>query len=252
MYDRPENAAAHDALWALIRDGLRARDIAAPDALDRETDHMDGWARPDLTLGQICNLPLRARFRDRVTIIGASDHGLPETPAGHYHSVYVVRADDPAASLADTTGYRFAFNEGLSQSGWGAPSEHARVQGLTLSPHLHTGAHVRSLAAVAEGRADLAAIDAVTFRNLTRWEPAARAVRVIGRTHPSPGMTFITAPGRDPAPYFDAIAQAIAALDPASRDTLGLRAIIALPPSAYDFPLPLPPELPENVASPRG
>ncbi len=27
MYDRPENRAAHDALWSLIRDGLRARGI---------------------------------------------------------------------------------------------------------------------------------------------------------------------------------------------------------------------------------
>jgi ABC-type phosphate/phosphonate transport system substrate-binding protein len=251
MYDRPENADAHDALWALIRDGLRARDIPAPDTLDREINHMEGWGRPDLTLGQICNLPLRARFRDRVTMIGASDYGLPDTPAGHYHSVYVVRANDPATSLADTAGYRFAFNEGLSQSGWGAPFDHARAQGHTLTPHLRTGAHVRSLVAVAEGRADLAAIDAVTFRNLTRWEPATRAVRVIGRTHPSPGMTFITAPGRDPAPFFDAIAQAIAALDPVSRDTLGLQAIVALPPSAYDIPLPPPPDLPENPATRR-
>ncbi|WP_246082533.1 hypothetical protein [Rubellimicrobium rubrum] len=57
MYDRPDNWAAHDALWSLIRDGLRSRGNAAPDALDHGTDPMDEWGRPDLVLGQICNLP---------------------------------------------------------------------------------------------------------------------------------------------------------------------------------------------------
>jgi ABC-type phosphate/phosphonate transport system substrate-binding protein len=249
MYDRPENAAAHDALWALIRDALRARAIPAPDALDRATHHVEGWARPDLTLSMICNLPYRARFRDRVTPIAAADFGLPETAPGYYHSVFVVRADDPAKNIADTNGYRFAFNEPLSQSGWGAPSTHARALGLALSPALQTGGHARSLAAVASGQADLAAVDAVTFRNLSRWDPVARDVRVIGRTHTTPGMTFITAPGRDPAPFHAALTAALAALTPDHRDTLGMRGIVALPPSAYDIPLPAPPEMSENATS---
>ena len=249
MYDRPENAAAHDALWSLIRDGLAALGIPAPDALDRRTHHMEGWARPDLVLGQICNLPYRAAFRDRVTAIAAADYALPETPPGHYHSLFIVRADDPARRPQDCTGYRFAFNEALSQSGWGAPSDWARANGLALSPALRTGAHVLSLRAVATGQADLAAIDAVTFRNLSRWDPLAPAVRVIGRTHATPGMTFITAPGRDPAPYRAAIAGAITALTADLRNTLGLQGIVILPPESYDIPLPAPPDLPENRAT---
>jgi ABC-type phosphate/phosphonate transport system substrate-binding protein len=252
MYDRPENASAHDALWRLIRDGLRARGVPAPDALDRATAHMEGWARPDLTLGQICNLPWRAAFRDRVTLIAAADYGLPDTPPGHYRSVIVVRADDPARTLADTAGYRMAFNEPLSNSGWDMPQAHLRAAGITPRPWLRTGAHAASLAAVATARADLAAIDAITFRNLSRWDPAAREVRVIAQTHATPGMTFITSPGRDPAPFHAAIAEAIATLDPAAHDTLGLQGIATLPPSAYDIPLPPPPELPENRATPPG
>jgi ABC-type phosphate/phosphonate transport system substrate-binding protein len=247
MYDRPENAAAHDALWALIRDGLRAHGLSAPEALDRATHHMEGWARPDLVLGQICNLPLRAGFRDRVTAIAASDYGLPDTPPGHYHSVFVVRADDPARAPQDCAGYRFAYNEALSQSGWGAPSDWAHANGLRLVPALRTGAHVLSLRAVATGQADLAAIDAVTFRNLIRWDPLAVAVRVIGRTHSSPGMTFITAPGADPTPFRSAIADAILRLDPATRDTLGLQGIVTLSPADYDIPLPDAPETTRNA-----
>ncbi len=244
MYDRPENAGAHDELWSLIRDGLRAHGIDAPDALDRATSHIDGWGRPDLVLGQICNLPYRAYFRDRVTVIGAADYGVPHAPPGHYHSVLVVRENDRAETPLDCAGYRFALNDPLSQSGWGAPSDWARANGLRLRPTVLTGSHASSVQAVATGLADLAAIDAVTFRNLRRWDPAARAVRAIGFTHATPGMSFITAPGNDPTVFRAVIADAIAMLQDDSSDLLGLQDIVALPPSAYDIPLPQPPELP--------
>ena len=232
MYARAENRAAHDALWTLIRDGLRARGVEAPEALDRETDYMEGWGRPDLVLGQICNLPWRARFRDRVTLIGASDYGLPGAGPGEYYSVIVARADDPAP------GSRFALNDPLSNSGWDLPQEWARQAGVTLRPVAVTGSHLGSLRAVAEGGADLAGIDAITFRNLQRWEPLAAGLRVVARTATSPGMSFITAPGRDPGPYREAIREAIAALPDWASEDLGLRGLIVLPPSAYDRPLP--------------
>lgn len=238
MYDRPENTAAHDALWSGVRDGLRARGIRAPNALDRATGHMEGWARADLVLGQICNLPWRAQFRDRVTLIGAGDYGIPDAMAGMYYSVFVARADDPAKDLTDCATCRFAYNEPMSNSGWGMPSQHFAHLGLRLNPTLRTGAHVDSLRAVAEGRADLAAIDSVTYRNFLRWEPAARAVRVIGRTHATPGMTFITCKGQDPAPYRAAIADTIAALPAEAAELLGLRGIVSLSSAAYDLPLP--------------
>lgn len=238
MYHFAHNAGAHDRLWALIRDGLRARGVAAPDALDREIGHMEAWARADLCLSQICNLPLRARHRDRVTMVAACDYGLADTPTGYYHSVFVVRADDPAPDLRAAAAYPMAISEPLSQSGWGAAVQTAAAQGLRLNPVLQTGAHVASLRAVVAGQVDLACIDAISLRNLAAFDPAARQVRVIGRTYASPGMTFITRPGQDPAPYRAAIAAAIAALEPADAALLGLQGIVTLPDSAYDIPLP--------------
>jgi hypothetical protein len=239
MYARPENRAAHEALWALIRDGLRARGVAAPDALDHEIDHMAGWARPDLVLGQICNLPYRARFRDRVTLIGASDYGLEGCGAGRYRSLLVVRRDDAAATIADCDGYRLAYNETLSQSGWAAAWAAARGAGLTFAQGPHTHAHRVSMSEVIAGRADIAAIDAHTFAMAEAYQPdLARGLRVIGASHASPGMSFITRQDQDPAPYFAAIAAAIEALPPTDRATLGLRGIVALPAEEYREPLP--------------
>ncbi len=250
MYDRPQNRAAHDALWALVRDGLRARGVAAPDALDREVGVWEGWQSPDLVLGQICNLPYRARLTGRVRLVGAPDHGLEGAPPGHYYSVLVVRPDDeddPAAYAAR----RFAYSEGMSHSGWGAPQAWAAERGLRFPATLATGAHVESARAVAEGRADLASIDAVTWRMLERWEPFAASLRVIGRTGVSPGLTYVTA-AADPAPHFEAVAEAIAGLDATSRETLGLLGVVRLPESAYaDLP-PAPEVEPVPVPMPAG
>ena len=77
MYDRPETAAANDALWALIRDGLRARGMDAPEVLTRGAGaYWPAWESPDMLLSQTCGLPFRARLHEKVTLIGTPDYGV--------------------------------------------------------------------------------------------------------------------------------------------------------------------------------
>lgn len=239
MYARPETRAAWDALWTLVRDGLRARGVDAPDALDPEIGAEESWAREDLVLGQICSLPWRARYRDRLRLVGACDFGLDGAGPGEYYSVFVVR--DDAAAQAPGPDLRFAYSDPMSQSGWAAPQAWAARRGFHLPPHLETGSHAESLRAVAAGRADLAALDAVSWQMFRRWEPAAQAVRVVGRTETSPGISFCTR-SDDPEPHREALTQALGALPAGDRAVLGLRAVVALPGNAYDLPLPPTPE----------
>lgn len=234
MYDRPENAAAHDALWSAIRDALGY----GPDRLNRTLSPMDSWGHPDLLLGQICNLPYRARFRSHVTRIGAAIYDLPDTPPGYYRSVFITRAEDAARGLAPAALGRFAYNEALSHSGWGAAIAHVTARGLSLPHRVVTGSHRESMLAVAQGRADLAAIDEVTWRMFCRWEPATRDLCVVDRSGLAPGMTFITADPAQAQPLFQAIDTAIANLPARHRDLLGLRGITPLSDHAYDIPLP--------------
>lgn len=238
MYARASNRAAHDRLWALIRDGLQHHGVRAPEALDHEIDHMDGWAHPDLSLSQICNLPYRARFRDNVTVIGAADYGLPGCEPGYYNSVFIVRKDSPAEAPQDMAMARFACNDFLSQSGYGAAQLWAQSHGFQFDPTLVTGSHNASIAAVAEERADIAAIDAQTWRIESGENPMTTRLKVIGHTDTSPGMTFITRMGQNPAPYFEAITAAIERMSAQDAQTLGLRGIIRLPQTAYDLPFP--------------
>ena len=109
MYELAGMAPANDRLWALIRDGLRSRGIAAPAALTRgEAAYWPAWTAADLVLSQTCGYPYRARLHDRVTYIGTPEYGVDGCPPGHYRSVFVARRDDPRQTLADFDGAAFA------------------------------------------------------------------------------------------------------------------------------------------------
>jgi ABC-type phosphate/phosphonate transport system substrate-binding protein len=244
MYDFGPMQAANDRLWALIRDGLVLRSVPAPKALIRgEAAYWDAWTAPDLILSQTCGYPFRARLHGKVTYVGTPDYGVEGCPPGFYRSVFVARKDDPRQVLADFNGARFAYNEPLSQSGWAAPQIHAARIGIRLPPALRTGGHLASAQAVAEGRADIAALDAVTHAVMQSVDPVAQALRVVALTDPTPGLPYITALDHDPDPIFDAVERAIAALPENDRLTLCLKGIVRIPASTYlSVPNPPPPD----------
>jgi ABC-type phosphate/phosphonate transport system substrate-binding protein len=234
MYDRAETAPAYDRLWARIRDGMRAGGLVAPEALSRGAeDLLQHWTAPDLALSQTCGYPYRSRLHGQVTLVGTPDYGLPGCPPGYYRSVFVARADDPRRDLSDFDGAAFAYNDALSQSGWAAPQTHATSLGLRLPPVLQTGGHRLSALAVATGRADLAALDAVTWRMLRRWEPEMAALRDVALTGPTPGLPYIAHAGADGPALHAIIARAITAMDATDRDATGLVGLVWIAPEAY-------------------
>lgn len=247
MYDRVELAPATDRYWAAIRDRLRAAGMAAPDALSRGADDLwPLWRAPDLVLAQTCGLPYRTRLHGKVTLVGTPDFALVGCPPGYYCSVLVARADDPR-SLAGLTAGRFAYNDPLSQSGWAAAHSHVAGLGLALHPTLCCGAHRLSAVAVAQGRTDLAAIDAVTWRLMQRHDGGLTAsLREVAHTAPTPGLPYITALGHDPAVLFATIAAALAGLADNDRQALGLRGLVMIPAAAY-LAQPIPPA-PDQIA----
>jgi ABC-type phosphate/phosphonate transport system substrate-binding protein len=234
MYDLPPTMAANDRLWAAIRDGLRAEGLRAPDALTRGAETLwPQWESPDLILSQTCGMPYRTRLHGHVTLIGTPDYGVDGCPPGYYRSVFVARTSDPRTDITQFDGAAMAYNESISQSGWSAPLIHAAQAGIRLNPALATGGHRRSLLAVAEGRADIAALDAVSFRLFRHYMPEAQMVRVVGETDPTPGLPLIAAAGADQPTLFRIVAETIAAMPPADRIATGLKGLIAIPAAVY-------------------
>lgn len=241
MYDRVEVQPSNDRLWALIRDGMRAAGLAAPDHLTRGPDaYWPAWEAPDLILSQTCGFPYRAKLHGKVALIGTPDFGVQGCAPGYYRSVFVALKSDPRRDVMQYGGASLAFNEDLSQSGWAAPQNFARALGLTLRPALRTGGHLLSARAVAEGRAEIAALDAITWQMIQRHDPFAAQLQVVGMTEPTPGLPYISALGADTGLMFDVIAAAIAALPQADKAALCLRGLVKIEAQAY-LAVPTPP-----------
>lgn len=244
MYARPELREAHDTFWGLLRDALRSSGITAPDALDHEIGVWEAWESPELCFSQTCNFPYRAKLHNKVTLIGAADYGLEDAAPGYYYSVFVVRASDAMKTPEDFADARFAFNEELSQSGWAAPQLWAEKQGFSFQPHLKSGAHVASARAVADGKADIAALDAMSWRLISKYEWFAQNLKIIGRTDHTPALSFITRRDQDPAPYRAAFTEALERLASPHKTALGLQGIVAIPKANYiKLPTPNAPHL---------
>jgi len=238
MYDRVETRAANDRLWQ----GVRAELGHGPDHLTRQGDVWDHWQSPDLILSQTCGYPYRARLHGHVALVGTPVLDLPDCPPGQYYSVFVVRADDPRETPGAFATARFAYNEALSQSGWAAPQTYAAAHGFSFSAATQSGAHRASARAVAENRADIAALDALSWQMMARYDRFAASLRVLARTPPTPALPYITALGRDPAPLFDALKAGLRGLSEADRTTIGIRDLTRIEPEAYlAQPNPAPP-----------
>jgi ABC-type phosphate/phosphonate transport system substrate-binding protein len=236
MYDWPELMAATDRLWAALRDAMRATGIPAPDALTRDRDLYAIWLDPTLTLSMTCGLPVVRELAGRIEVIGAPDYGVPGAPPGWYRSALVVRADDPRDGLEAFRGARLALNGRASQSGYGAMLHHVAPHaggGRFFGAAEVTGAHAVSIARVAEGAADIAAIDFVSWRIATAFRPEAARLRVLMLTDPTPGLPFIAARGADVPRYRAAIAATLDGLDAATRDALGLCGFVPLDAADY-------------------
>ena len=201
MYDWPERRPGTDALWARLRDALRAAGFDAPDALTRMDDLQALWLAPDLLLAQACAYPLETALRGRVRYVATPVHGAPGCGEGTYRSVVIARAPggnvpppgEPGPRLPAVLPGRLAANAPDSLSGHVALVRDLEATGLAMpGPALWTGSHRASIRAVAAGGADVAAIDCITWRIAQAHEPAAARVRVMGWTAERPGLPLIT------------------------------------------------------------
>lgn len=238
MYDRAETAAANDRLWK----ATRARLGLGPETLFRGGDLWDQWLSPDLLLSQTCGYPYRARLHAKVQLVGTPDYGLAGCPPGNYRSVFITRADDSRSTPKDFATARFAYNEPLSQSGWAAPQNHAQEHGFLFTNTIQTGGHALSAQAVADGKADIAALDALSWHFIRKYDDFANGLKEIAATPPTPVLPFITALGHDRDAIASALQTAIADLSQADRTLLHLKGLVVIPAQEYlEVPNPPPP-----------
>ena len=242
MYDLPELQSATDAWWqglaaAFGRAGLK--DL--PDRLDRGRPAGAILRDPGLLLGQTCGYPLMYELKGIVRLVATPVYDAPGCSGASYSSAIVVREADAVADIAGLAGRICAFNGPNSQSGYSAMrravAEHAQGRPF-FSRVIESGGHAQSLAAVAQGAADVAAVDAVTHALLSRVRPdLLQGLRVLAWSPKAPSLPYVTGGGAGDETVqriIEGLHAAIAAPELAStRDALLLRDFEVLPVSAY-------------------
>ncbi len=244
MYDWPETAHAIDVLWSHIQNKLDERHIAAPLSVDRATNPVALWSKPELIIGQTCGWPYANYLSEQVVPFARFDYDLADCPAGFYNSVYIGHDDDDFDHLASPQAFEFvekiAINGDDSQSGFhvfaeiaGTPAEEA----ISKEKRVVTGAHRNSISAVANGDANIAAIDAIAFEMAKHYEPeAVSRIVVLGNSKPKPGLPLITS--QDNAhlvpQLFEAVEQAVEETPDDILQTLLIRGVVPAKPSDYD------------------
>jgi len=201
MYDWPEVRPATVALAAALNAALLREGLPAAHGVARANDVESLWRRADLAIGQTCGAPYARGLSAHVDLIATPHYAVEGCAGPYYRSAIIARSDDDAKTLADLAGRRAAFNDAGSQSGWFALAGALRVPPAALGDRfdalVETGAHRASIMAVAEGRADCAAIDAVAWALARRHMPAqTHGLRVLAWSPFYPALPFVVSRAR--------------------------------------------------------
>lgn len=203
------------AFWGALATRLRDAGMAGvPARLSWQLPEEAQWRAPGLVLGQSCGYPLMKGLTGPVRLVATPTYAAPFVEGGMYRSLIIVAKRSEATSLVQLKGRIAAINKASSHSGYNAfrrlIADYARQTmpdaffgrdraGAVsyFAKVVTSGSHLGSLRAVAAGKADVAAIDAVSFHLISRREPElAGAVRVLTTTLPAPGLPLISAAGR--------------------------------------------------------
>ena len=233
MYARPELTDAHNIYWSLIRKHLSAKGIAGSENIHEPEELYAAWKDPSLLLSQTCGMPYRNTLHGKVQIIGTPDFQLDGAPAGYYRSAIIVRREDGNKTLKEFKDSVFAYNSDDSQSGYGSAYLICKPEGFWFQNRVATGGHRESTIAIAEGCADIAAIDGMTWRLIKRYDSHTDKLAVLDWTNPTPGLPYITSMQNDASTMYDAISAAIDELPADTRKQLGIQALVKI--SAEDY-----------------
>lgn len=197
MYDFPEYRKATDAWWKGVARHLMLAGVEnVPTQLLHDVPVKQLWQHPDLLLSQCCGFDVAYGFKDTLHVLLITDWNAEGCSTGHYSSWIVVHEDSPYQDIADLYGKTAVINGTESHSGMN--SLFAKVQPHSIDGQFFkqveiSGAHVDSLRAIAERRADVAAIDCVTYALLKQYRPHTLAgIRIIGKTDEAPAHPYVT------------------------------------------------------------
>jgi ABC-type phosphate/phosphonate transport system substrate-binding protein len=210
--DAPDALTRRNADLTAVPGGVRSAEgaVIAPDSATLSPDAFDLpvlWRHPKLLFGQTCWGPMESGLAPFVEVVGQPDYSRFEGGEGQLYSSAVLmrREDAPEAvtpsgegravlPIALLRGRRLAFNGSDSMSGYLALERDLESVGEAMAvfpERIETGGHRASIRAVAEGRADVCAVDCRSWAMAKRFEPATDALIPVGWTARRKGLPYI-------------------------------------------------------------
>ena len=203
MYDFEEVHGTHEVLWNSVARKLEKAGVkGVPAALDRSRGVHELWTDPGLLLSQCCGADLVGRYAGTLALVATPRYRALGCDGCFYSSLVLVAENSPATEISDLRNAVCAVNSHESHSGTNAlralVAPFSR-RGRFFSRIVTSGSHPASVAAVARGEADVAAIDCVTYAHLERYRPSVlEGTRRLCFTAQAPGIPFVTRAGSDP------------------------------------------------------
>ena len=187
MYDFPEVQNSTEKLLVALVDALESCNetahVQTPDS-SVHAELMKMWRSKDMVLSQSCGLPFMEELHQFVNVIGTPLWTDVSDVRGWYRTVIVVPESLGITSIDQADGLRPVVNNTQSLSGWcslGVALANATNDSVVVTPFVQSGGHAASLQMLQDKDANIASIDSVTFRLLSRHRPElVNNVRVIG------------------------------------------------------------------------
>ncbi|MGB3391317.1 MAG: PhnD/SsuA/transferrin family substrate-binding protein [Pseudaminobacter sp.] len=211
--DAPQHLVRCNGDLPAVPGGIRDGDgnVIALDPATLPNDQLDLqalWCHPKLLLAQTCWGPMEIGLSRHVQVVGQPDYSGFEGGQGEvYSSAILMRAGSSGGGVSSPSdsravipldslrGKRLAYNSEESMSGIIALTRDLVELGQDLSmfsQRIETGGHRASMVAVAQGLADVCAVDCRSWAMAQRFEPAARLLQPVGWTGRRKGLPFIT------------------------------------------------------------
>ena len=197
MYNLPEMREVNARFWEALRGllveaGLRE----VPETFTFDRLPVPERIGSELLFSQTCGYPLETIFAGQAVRLGTPCYAVPGSDGPTHCGLFIVPAGSTARELRDLRGRVFLFNNRHSNSGMNLPR---RALADIADGHpffakvIETGSHPGNLDRIARGEADATAVDNVTYAFWRRYRPgAARQVRILATTPPSPAIPFVT------------------------------------------------------------
>ena len=157
----PQTRTALDSIWAAVASDLRSSGFDhCPDRLDYATPHEELLTIPTLILGQCCGPDLFLEQAAGIVPIAAPVISAYSVTEGHYFS-YIVRSRNVVPEKPKVVVNSLTSHSGNTALKLWLTKNQIEDYSLKVS-----GSHAQSVVDLQTGRADLAAIDALSWQFL--------------------------------------------------------------------------------------